>query len=82
MKICNMLKVNSLIILISIFFACMRELEAQDSIWPQFRGINCSGLATEGQNPPIEFGPTHNVLWKSLYPRDTPHLAFGVIISF
>jgi outer membrane protein assembly factor BamB len=69
MKICNMLKVNSLIILIIIFFACMRELEAQDSIWPQFRGINCSGLAAEGQNPPIEFGPTRNVLWKTSLPK-------------
>jgi hypothetical protein len=31
--------------------------EADDLIWPQFRGPNSSGLAAEGQNPPVEFGP-------------------------
>jgi len=36
--------------------------------WPQFRGPNCSGLAVEGQNPPVEFGPEQNVLWKTPVP--------------
>lgn len=32
--------------------------------WPQFRGPNCSGMAPEGQAPPVEFGPKHNLLWR------------------
>jgi outer membrane protein assembly factor BamB len=34
---------------------------AQD--WPQFRGPNSSGIG-DGK-PPVEFGPTQNVLWKT-----------------
>lgn len=30
--------------------------------WPQFRGVNSSGVAESGQ-PPVEFGPDKNVLW-------------------
>lgn len=38
---------------------------AQELGWPQFRGPNASGLATEGQNPPVNFGPEQNVSWKT-----------------
>ena len=31
--------------------------------WPQFRGPNGSGIATESK-PPVEFGPDKNVKWK------------------
>jgi outer membrane protein assembly factor BamB len=31
--------------------------------WPQFRGPNSSGIG-DGQ-PPVEFGPSQNVLWKT-----------------
>ena len=31
--------------------------------WPQFRGPNCSGIG-DGK-PPVEFGPSQNVLWKT-----------------
>lgn len=31
--------------------------------WPQFRGPNASGVSASGQ-PPLEFGPTKNLLWK------------------
>jgi outer membrane protein assembly factor BamB len=31
--------------------------------WPQFRGPNSSGIG-DG-NPPVEFGPSQNVLWKT-----------------
>src|SRR5213595_2912787 len=31
--------------------------------WPQFRGPNSSGIG-DGK-PPVEFGPGHNVLWKT-----------------
>ncbi len=36
---------------------------ANEVVWPQFRGPNCSGLAAEGQDPPVKFGPEQNVLW-------------------
>ena len=41
---------------------------ANESNWPQFRGPNCSGHAAEGQNPPVEFGPEQNLLWKTPVP--------------
>jgi hypothetical protein len=31
--------------------------------WPQFRGPNSSGIGNG--KPPVEFGPSHNVLWKT-----------------
>jgi outer membrane protein assembly factor BamB len=37
------------------------------AVWPQFRGPNCSGVA-ESDKPPIEFGPTNNLLWKIALP--------------
>ncbi|MHC4426159.1 MAG: outer membrane protein assembly factor BamB family protein, partial [Planctomycetota bacterium] len=43
--------------------------QANEAIWPQFRGPNSSGLAAEGQNPPVEFGPEQNVVWKTPVPR-------------
>jgi len=30
--------------------------------WPQFRGLNSSGIGTG--KPPVQFGPDQNVLWK------------------
>jgi outer membrane protein assembly factor BamB len=35
--------------------------------WPQFRGPNGSGVATEGK-PPVHFGPNSNVVWKIALP--------------
>ena len=31
--------------------------------WPQFRGVNSSGIAA-GSPPPIAFGPGQNELWR------------------
>jgi outer membrane protein assembly factor BamB len=52
---------------LSIFI--LNPLNAQIENWPQFRGINCSGLAAEDQNPPINFGPDKNLLWKASLPE-------------
>ena len=35
--------------------------------WTQFRGPNCAGVA-EKDKPPVEFGPTTNLLWKTELP--------------
>lgn len=35
--------------------------------WPQFRGPNASGISENGK-PPIQFGPSEKLLWKSPVP--------------
>jgi outer membrane protein assembly factor BamB len=43
-------------------------MRANEPFWPQFRGPNCSGIAAEGQNPPVKFGSEQNLLWKTSVP--------------
>jgi outer membrane protein assembly factor BamB len=47
----------------------INPVDAQIENWPQFRGVNCSGVAAEGQDPPINFGPDKNILWKTSLPK-------------
>jgi outer membrane protein assembly factor BamB len=35
--------------------------------WPQFRGLNSSGIS-DNKNLPVEFGPNKNVVWKTELP--------------
>lgn len=42
-------------------------LPAAASNWPQFRGPNASGVV-EGAQPPVDFGPGSNQLWKVTVP--------------
>jgi outer membrane protein assembly factor BamB len=35
--------------------------------WPQFRGVNASGVS-DATNLPVEFGPAKNVIWKTSLP--------------
>ncbi len=35
--------------------------------WPQFRGVNASGVS-DARNLPVEFGPDKNVVWKTALP--------------
>ena len=35
--------------------------------WPQFRGVNASGVDATA-NPPVKFGPTENVVWSVEVP--------------
>ncbi len=35
--------------------------------WPQFRGVNSSGVSDE-KNLPVFFGPDHNLVWKTPLP--------------
>jgi hypothetical protein len=37
------------------------------SVWPQFRGPNCAGVS-DSDAPPVQFGPTTNLLWKVELP--------------
>src|SRR5689334_18238145 len=36
--------------------------------WPQYRGLNASGLCPSCGRIPVEFGPQKNVLWKTALP--------------
>jgi outer membrane protein assembly factor BamB len=42
--------------------------ETRAADWPQFRGINGSGVAAAGPALPAEIGPNKNVLWKTDLP--------------
>lgn len=51
------------IIFLHFSFPC----NAQTMNWPQFRGINCSGIASENAKLPIEFNEK-NLIWKTVIP--------------
>jgi hypothetical protein len=36
--------------------------------WPQFRGVNATGVAEENDLP-VAFNPEQNVVWKTPLPR-------------
>ena len=44
-------------------------IKAQEVAWPQFRGVNCSGIAKEGQSPPEKLDTATNLLWKTAVPE-------------
>jgi outer membrane protein assembly factor BamB len=52
----------AIIVLISSFASANAEVS-----WPQFRGVNCQGIA-ENDKPPVEFGPETNLVWKTGIP--------------
>jgi outer membrane protein assembly factor BamB len=57
-----------LIINLLIIASCSKNHSAKEAkTWPQFRGINCSGLAAEDARPPIEFSDK-TLLWKIVLP--------------
>ncbi len=53
------------ILLGAFFLICSLPQYAQNIAWPQFRGINCSGIADENQDPPISFGKDQNMIWNT-----------------
>jgi outer membrane protein assembly factor BamB len=53
-----------------IFITCSQSSQDQSSdTWPNFRGVNGSGIASPKQNPPVNFGPEQNVIWKIALPE-------------
>ena len=38
------------------------------SDWPWWRGLHRNGVASASQNPPVKWGATENVVWKSTVP--------------
>ncbi len=53
------------ILLGAFFFIYALPQYAQNIAWPQFRGINCSGIADANQDPPINFGKDQNMIWNT-----------------
>ena len=52
-----------------IFVGLSGNVLSQENHWGQFRGKNAHGIAPENARPPLEFGPEHNIKWKtSLHP--------------
>jgi outer membrane protein assembly factor BamB len=49
----------------TFFFIIALPQYAQYIEWPQFRGINCSGIADENQDPPISFSKDQNLIWNT-----------------
>src|SRR5213593_2639829 len=49
-------------LLIATVTVCMAAAD-----WPQFRGVNASGVS-DATNLPVEFGPAKNVIWKTSLP--------------
>ena len=47
----------------SILFSSCSNISKQKEYWPQFRGINSTGIADQNAKPPIEFNEG-NLLWK------------------
>ena len=41
----------------------------ETNIWPSFRGVNCTGVASPNQNPPIIFNKEQNIIWKLALPE-------------
>lgn len=61
-------------LVVSILVGCASVLVAAGDFvpaaddWPCWRGPNHNGVAAANQNPPVEFGDTQNVRWKTPIP--------------
>ena len=60
------MKTNTAFIL-AVIFSLARPAAGTESWWPQFRGLNGSGVS-ESAKPPAEFAPGTNQIWKTAVP--------------
>jgi len=68
-KLCNLWLVVPLCVAataLSIRAASLPIDPAKD--WPEWRGPTRDGIAAPGQNPPVQWSETNNVLWKTPIP--------------
>ena len=56
----------SLLVCALAFLTSTSRIDAA-ATWPQFRGPNCAGVS-ESDQPPVQFGPGTNQLWKIALP--------------
>jgi outer membrane protein assembly factor BamB len=56
-------------ILLLLFFLNLLNVNRSDGQnWPQFRGLNCSGVADEKAKPPVEFNE-NKLVWRTDLPE-------------
>lgn len=58
------------LIAVAILDCCICTIVAADGTarWPQFRGPEASGIATDSKKLPVHFGADKNLLWKTTIP--------------
>ena len=56
-----------LLAVLSFGLSLCARCNAAEPRWPQFRGPHASGIS-DGDNPPTQFGPDSNVLWRVALP--------------
>jgi outer membrane protein assembly factor BamB len=61
------MKERPILLLLLAILGCAGTAAPAPPQWPQFRGLNSCGVA-EADKPPVNFGPTTNLLWKSDVP--------------
>ena len=62
----NQIFYNCLILI--LIFIISNPVSPQDlsqKVWPQFRGVNCSGVAQPDQDPPINLESNKKIIWKT-----------------
>lgn len=57
------MKVLIPILIVALYIAILSPIKAQNTNWPQFRGINSSGIAPEGQDFSVKFNKEDNLEW-------------------
>lgn len=50
---------------LALLAAAITPLVLAETNWPQFRGADGLAVATDRGEPPVEFGPDKNVVWKT-----------------
>lgn len=58
----------TLCVLLTAKLIVAEDASSPTAQWPQFRGPQGSGVATDGKKLPVQFGPTRGVLWKTALP--------------
>ena len=49
-------------------FTNLHAIAAISQDWPAWRGPNRDGIAAPGQNPPVQWSETENIVWKASIP--------------
>ncbi|RMG39025.1 MAG: serine/threonine protein kinase, partial [Planctomycetota bacterium] len=66
--ICRERNVKATRLFVAVFCAAFLSRPLPASDWLGWRGPHGNGTAEDGADPPIEFGPSHNVVWRAAVP--------------
>ena len=56
---------RDVLLLAGLFVLSLGLSTASAEDWPQFRGVNASGVSTQSKNLPVKFSADENVAWKA-----------------